>query len=117
LCNTCVASAAAQCKVGRYIGATNTGRSNIVGANGLATVAQLSPEFRPYYVQSGKVTIFLASVCHRYFVNVERGNPAAKLQPRNKNVQNNSNVPMDLMVFIFYFDESVIDVETGIVTK
>jgi hypothetical protein len=38
-----------------------------------------------------------------YFVNVERGNPADKLQPRNINVnfQNNSNVPMDLMVFCF----------------
>ncbi len=41
------------------------------------------------------------------------------LQPRNKNVsfQNNSNVAMDLMVFVFYSVELVIDVETGIVTK
>ena len=54
-----------------------------------------------------------------YFVNEERGNPADKLQPRNINVsfQNNSNVRMDLMVFIFYSDELLIDVETGIVTK
>ena len=38
-----------------------------------------------------------------YFVTVERGSPADKLQPRNINVsfQNNSHVPMDLMVFIF----------------
>ncbi len=46
-------------------------------------------------------------------------NPADKLQPRNTDVsfQNNSNIAMDLMVFIFYLNESVIDVETGIVTK
>ncbi len=45
--------------------------------------------------------------------------PADKLQPRNTDVsfQNNSNIAMDLMVFIFYLNESVIDVETGIVTK
>jgi hypothetical protein len=37
-----------------------------------------------------------------YFVNVERGNPADKVQPRNINVSfhNNSNVFMDLMVFV-----------------
>ena len=54
-----------------------------------------------------------------YFVNVERGNPGDKIQPRNINFsfQNNSSVPMDLMVFIFYSDELVIDAETGIVTK
>ena len=31
--------------------------------------------------------------------------------------QNTSNVPMDSMVFIFYSDEFVVDVDTGIVTK
>ena len=42
-----------------------------------------------------------------------------KLQPRNVNVSfnNNSNVPIDVMIFIFYSDELVIDVETGIITK
>ena len=54
-----------------------------------------------------------------YFFNVERSNLADKLQPRNVNVSfnNNSNVPIDVMIFIFYSDELVIDVETGIITK
>jgi hypothetical protein len=54
-----------------------------------------------------------------YFVNVERSNLADKLQPRNINVSfnNNSNVAIDVMIFIFYSDELVIDVETGIITK
>jgi hypothetical protein len=36
-----------------------------------------------------------------YFVNVERGNVADKLQPRNINVSftNNSNVAIDLLIF------------------
>ena len=54
-----------------------------------------------------------------YFVNVERGNIAVKLQPRNINVSfnNNSNVPIDVIIFTFYSDQLTIDVETGIVTK
>jgi len=54
-----------------------------------------------------------------YFVNVERGNIADKLQPRNINVPftNNSNVAIDVLIFTFYSDQLVIDVETGIVTK
>ena len=54
-----------------------------------------------------------------YFVNVERGNIADKLQPRNINVSftNNLNVPIDLLIFTFYSDQLVIDIETGIVNK
>ena len=54
-----------------------------------------------------------------YFVNVERGNIADKLQPRNINISlnNTSNVAIDLLVFIFYSDQMVIDVETGTVTR
>jgi hypothetical protein len=54
-----------------------------------------------------------------YFVNVEHGNIADKLQPRNINVSftNNSNVPIDVIIFTFYSDQLTIDVETGIVTK
>jgi hypothetical protein len=50
-----------------------------------------------------------------YCVNVERGNPADKLQPRNINVSftNNSNVAIDLRIFTCYSDQLVIDVETG----
>ena len=49
-----------------------------------------------------------------YFVNVERGNIADKLQPRNINVSftNNSNVPIDVIIFTFYSDQLTIDVET-----
>jgi hypothetical protein len=54
-----------------------------------------------------------------YFVNVERGNIADKLQPSNINVSftNNSNVAIDLSIFTFYSEQLVIDVETGIVNK
>ena len=49
----------------------------------------------------------------------KRGNIADKLKPKNINIsfKNNSNVAIDLFVFIFYCDQTVIDVETGIVTK
>ena len=54
-----------------------------------------------------------------YLVNVERGNIADKLQPRNVNVSlnNNSNVAIDAIIFTFYSNQLVIDVETGIVTN
>ena len=54
-----------------------------------------------------------------YFVNVERSQATDKKQPRNINISfnNNSNVPIDCLVFIFYSDEFVINVETGIIEK
>ena len=54
-----------------------------------------------------------------YYVNVERGNAADKLNGRNINVSftNNSDVPVEVMVFIFYSDEIAIDVKTGLVTR
>ena len=57
-----------------------------------------------------------------YYVNVERGNAADKLNGRNHhsfNVRftNNSNIPIEVMVFIFYSDEIAIDVKTGLVTR
>ncbi len=54
-----------------------------------------------------------------YFVNVERGNIADQLQPRNINVNftDNSNVAIDILIFTLYSDQLVIDVETGIVNK
>ncbi len=50
---------------------------------------------------------------------MQRSNLPDKLQARNVNVSFNykSNVPIDVMIFIFYSDELVIDVETGIITK
>ena len=55
----------------------------------------------------------------RHYVNVERGNAADKLNGRNINVSftNNSDVPIEVMVFIFYSDEIAIDVKTGLVTR
>ena len=54
-----------------------------------------------------------------YFVNVERGNAADKLNGRNINVSftNNSNVPIEVMVFIFYSDEVTINVTNGLVLR
>ena len=54
-----------------------------------------------------------------YYVNVERSAIADKSVPRNINISfnNNSNVAIDVMVFIFYSDNFVIDVESGIITK
>jgi len=54
-----------------------------------------------------------------YYVNVERGNAADKLTGRNINVSftNNSNVPVEVMIFIVYSDEITIDVTTGFVTR
>ncbi len=54
-----------------------------------------------------------------YYVNVERSQSVDKLKPRNVNISflNNSNVPIDCLVFIFYSDEFVINVETGIIDK
>jgi hypothetical protein len=54
-----------------------------------------------------------------YYVNVERGNTADKLNGRNINVSftNNSNVPIEVMIFIFYSDEIAINVTNGLVTR
>jgi len=54
-----------------------------------------------------------------YYVNVERSQAADKLKPRNINISflNNSNVAIDCLVFIFYSDEFVINVETGMIDK
>jgi hypothetical protein len=54
-----------------------------------------------------------------YFVNVERGNIADKLQPRNINVSFNNSygVAIDILIFTLYSDQLVIDVETGTVNK
>jgi hypothetical protein len=52
-----------------------------------------------------------------YFVNVDRGNVADKLQPRNINVSftNNCNVPIDVIIFTFYSDQ--LTIVCSIVTK
>ena len=54
-----------------------------------------------------------------YYVNVERSAITDKNVPRNINISftNNTQVPIDTLVFIFYSDEFVIDVETGVIRK
>ena len=54
-----------------------------------------------------------------YYVKVERSAIADKNIPRNINISfnNNSNVQADIMVFIFYSDNFIIDVESGIITR
>jgi hypothetical protein len=54
-----------------------------------------------------------------YWVDCSRGNPDDRNTPRNVNISfnNNSKVPIDLLVYVLYLDELVIDVNTGIVIK
>jgi hypothetical protein len=54
-----------------------------------------------------------------YWVDCSRCNSDDRNTPRNVNISfnNNSNVAMDLLVFVLYLDELVIDVNTGIIKK
>jgi len=54
-----------------------------------------------------------------YWVDLARGREADKASMRNLTISfnNNSNVPISLLVFTVYLDKLVIDVETGIVRK
>ena len=54
-----------------------------------------------------------------YFVNIERSAITDKNVPRNINISftNNTQVPIDILIFIFYSDEFLIDIETGIIRK
>lgn len=54
-----------------------------------------------------------------YFFDLARSREADKSMPRNLNISFNNNtlVPIDVMVFTLYLDKVVIDIETGIVSK
>ena len=54
-----------------------------------------------------------------YYVDLSRGRSADKDTMRNLCItfNNNSNVPIDVLVFTLYLDKFVIDVETGIIIK
>lgn len=54
-----------------------------------------------------------------YFVDLTRGRSADKEMPRNLNISfsNNTNIPIDLMVFTTYLDKVVINIETGQLRK
>ena len=53
-----------------------------------------------------------------YYVDLSRGRDADKATHRNLTVSfnNNSNVPIDTMIFTIYLNKITVDVETGIVT-
>ena len=52
-----------------------------------------------------------------YYVNIERSAMTDKHVARNINISftNNSLVPIDVLIFIIYSSEFVIDVETGLI--
>ena len=53
-----------------------------------------------------------------YYINVERSNITDKLQPRNLNISftNNSNQPIDILIFTWKSNQLTIDTETGLVS-
>ena len=53
-----------------------------------------------------------------YYINVERSNITDKLQPRNLNISftNNSNQPIDILIFTWKSNQLTIDSETGLVS-
>jgi hypothetical protein len=54
-----------------------------------------------------------------YFANLSRSDEADNAMPRNISVsfQNNSNVVIDVMIFIGYRDKIIVDVASGLITK
>jgi hypothetical protein len=54
-----------------------------------------------------------------YFVNLSRGSPADRATPRNIQVSftNNTNITIDVMVYIIYADRITVNVRTGLVTQ
>ena len=54
-----------------------------------------------------------------YFVDLARANAADREMPRNLNISFNNNtlIPIDIMVFTVYLDKIVLNVQTGQVTR
>jgi hypothetical protein len=54
-----------------------------------------------------------------YFVDLARANSADREMPRNLNISfnNNTQIPIDIMVFSIYLDKIVLNVQTGQVNK
>ena len=54
-----------------------------------------------------------------YFVDLARANAADREMPRNLNISfnNNTQIPIDIMVFTIYLDKIVLNVQTGQVNK
>jgi len=68
----------------------------------------------------GLISEYMYSNSYRpYYIDCSRGNVADLLSLRNVNISftNNSNITIDVMVFTEYFQDFLIDVETGQITK
>ena len=54
-----------------------------------------------------------------YFIDLSRANAADREMPRNLNVSFNNNtlIPIDVMIFTVYLDKVVLNVQTGQITK
>ena len=54
-----------------------------------------------------------------YYIDLARSRDANKAMPRNLNISFNNNtlIPIDIMVFTIYLDSVTIDIETGLVKK
>jgi len=68
----------------------------------------------------GLINEFTYSNAYRpYYVDCSRGNIGDLLTPRNVNVTftNNSNITIDVMIFTEYYQEMLIDVESGLITR
>ena len=70
-------------------------------------------------ISCGLFTKQFWEVNRTYFVNLSRSTSSDNLTPRNLQVsfKNNSNVPVNCLMFVIYLDELEIDVETGLVKK
>ena len=70
-------------------------------------------------ITTGLFNQFWWEMFRYYFVNIERSAITDKNVPCNINISftNNFQVPIDILVFIFYSDEFVVDIETGIIRK
>jgi hypothetical protein len=68
-------------------------------------------------IQYGLNHIEIIGKIARYYVNVERGDAADKLNGRicYDSFTNTFNLPIEVMIFIFYSDEITID--AGLVTR
>lgn len=70
-------------------------------------------------ISCGLISKQFWEVNRTYFVNLGRGTTSDNLTPRNVQVsfKNNSNLPINCLMFVVYLDEFEIDVETGLVKK
>ena len=70
----------------------------------------------PSFIHDCAVGAFITFDC-AYGAFITLGANATPGRNINVSFTNNSNVPIEIMVFIFYSDEIAIDVKTGLVTR